>query len=440
VDAVNRLRNTPATNDFSIYENFAQSHSNQVSGAHFGAYFLPWHRQMLYEFELALNRVAPPGPTISIPYWDWSAVNTNFKRDFDTWAKMGGAVEAQAIPNPPFARWSSIAGGSHDVTRGFTVGGEVPFAEYLTSPETIDRTINGGDTFAIMSAFVESIHNSPHRSIGGDMDSLSFSPNDPIFYSHHAFVDLIWRRWQLAGGQNTFGGAHPGNSDTPATLDEPQLPWGRTVRQILDDMSRCTQYIASGGLVRQGSSATGYHGYRGDGHGSQEVSYPSTPSSGYGARSAAPTTDEYGSQTKPANAIGKPATGSGHRYGSARLDGDLGKHPSKFNSVEAKRAAQRKAAEYCVQHPKLAKEKLQESHGARDWMVTAMRGFHYNEGQIQVSVASYNKYELDRGIDLVAAPRNASAAEIALSGETCISAINAGKAPPRSDDSDIANH
>jgi Common central domain of tyrosinase len=433
VDAVNRLRNTPGTNGVSIYENFAQSHAGQLPAAHFGAYFLPWHRQMLYEFELALNRVAPRGPTISIPYWDWSAVNTNFKRDFDTWTKMGGAVEGQAIPNPPFQRWTSRILALHDVIRRFTVGGDVPSEEYLTSSETIDTAVNAGDTFAVMADFVESIHNSPHRSIGGDMDNLGYSPNDPIFFSHHAFVDLIWRRWQLVGGQNAFGGTHPGTSNTPATLDQPQLPWGRTVRQILEDMSRCTQYRTGGGLVRQSSSAE-YEASGGN------VSSSSTSVSGDDVKSTAPTIDGYGSQTKPSNATGKPTVGQGYRYGPARIDGDLGKQPSKFNSVEEKRAAQRKAADTRVQNPRLAKKKLQESHGARDWMVTAMRGFNYNEAQIQLSVASYNKFELERGIDLLATTRNASEADIVLSGETCLSAINAGKAPPRSDDSDIAKY
>jgi tyrosinase len=38
-------------------------------------------------------------------------------------------------------------------------------------------------------------HNAGHRFIGGHMAG-SFSPNDPVFWMHHANVDRIWAHWQ----------------------------------------------------------------------------------------------------------------------------------------------------------------------------------------------------------------------------------------------------
>jgi len=38
-------------------------------------------------------------------------------------------------------------------------------------------------------------HNSPHCAIGGFMCGFS-SPQDPVFWAHHAFVDKIWFDWQ----------------------------------------------------------------------------------------------------------------------------------------------------------------------------------------------------------------------------------------------------
>ena len=38
-------------------------------------------------------------------------------------------------------------------------------------------------------------HNAGHRFVGGHM-SGGFSPNDPVFWMHHANVDRLWARWQ----------------------------------------------------------------------------------------------------------------------------------------------------------------------------------------------------------------------------------------------------
>lgn len=62
-------------------------------------------------------------------------------------------------------------------------------------------------------------------------------PNDPAFWLHHAFVDLIWDRWQQG---------HPGSGYLPAAplavgdlqrgrviaLDEPMPPWNVTPREM----------------------------------------------------------------------------------------------------------------------------------------------------------------------------------------------------------------
>ncbi|KHJ93049.1 hypothetical protein OESDEN_07050 [Oesophagostomum dentatum] len=45
---------------------------------------------------------------------------------------------------------------------------------------------------------VEYAHGNPHIFIGGDMFSPLTSTNDPIFWNHHSFVDLIWENWRLA--------------------------------------------------------------------------------------------------------------------------------------------------------------------------------------------------------------------------------------------------
>lgn len=42
----------------------------------------------------------------------------------------------------------------------------------------------------------EYVHGSPHIFVGGCMTDPHTSTNDPIFFLHHSFVDLIWEMWR----------------------------------------------------------------------------------------------------------------------------------------------------------------------------------------------------------------------------------------------------
>src|SRR5215212_3798121 len=54
--------------DSGVVENFAQIHAQYFDqGIHRTAHFLPWHREMLYRFELELQKV---DSSVTIPYWD----------------------------------------------------------------------------------------------------------------------------------------------------------------------------------------------------------------------------------------------------------------------------------------------------------------------------------------------------------------------------------
>lgn len=40
------------------------------------------------------------------------------------------------------------------------------------------------------------IHFAGHKGVGGEMGNVITSPNDPIFWLHHGYVDYIWWKWQ----------------------------------------------------------------------------------------------------------------------------------------------------------------------------------------------------------------------------------------------------
>lgn len=45
---------------------------------------------------------------------------------------------------------------------------------------------------------LEYLHTYVHLWLGGDMQIPRTSANDPIFYLHHTFVDLVWEAWRMS--------------------------------------------------------------------------------------------------------------------------------------------------------------------------------------------------------------------------------------------------
>ena len=45
----------------------------------------------------------------------------------------------------------------------------------------------------------EGLHGNIHIWVGGSMFPMT-SPNDPIFFLHHCYVDRVWDRWQIPHG------------------------------------------------------------------------------------------------------------------------------------------------------------------------------------------------------------------------------------------------
>jgi tyrosinase len=117
-----------------------------------------------------------------VPYWDWRIENTAVGVTWDdadflatsnlTWSvsrSLGGATLASTT----------------DVNNLIAMTGSIlPSSWQLAS-----------STSSFFSKRLEHWHNSGHGFIGGTMNTTA-SPNDPVFYLHHGFVDKLWQDWE----------------------------------------------------------------------------------------------------------------------------------------------------------------------------------------------------------------------------------------------------
>ena len=223
------------------YDQIVSDHVNFMSGAHRGPGFFPWHREYLRRFEADLRAI---DSTISLPYWNWSIdnspVSSIWNPDF-----MGGNGRPSdgRVMTGAFAfdagNWSLSVGSFPDLRRRFGVGiatlpapsdvsaalGVVP---YDVSPWNLSSSGGFRNTAEGWIAGPQ-MHNRVHVWMGGTMLPAS-SPEDPVFFLHHCFVDKLWADWQtLHPGLDYLpaSGAPPGHNRNDAM--EPWASRGETV-------------------------------------------------------------------------------------------------------------------------------------------------------------------------------------------------------------------
>jgi tyrosinase len=243
---------TPTT--ASRYDDYVKIHQDampqdamQPHGhwAHRGPAFLPWHRVFLHMFESDLQAI---DPAVALPYWNWTTDNSPtssiWSSDF-----MGGTGRREdgRVMDGPFAfdreNWTLriSTDRSPDLKRrlgipiqigSMRIQGPLPSSEEveycIDSPygvgdawpryesyDTSPWNINSQSSFRNrLEGFIRPwLHNRVHNWVAGQAMNQQVgsmfhrtSPNDPVFWLHHCFVDLIWVRWQFVWGQ-TIGGA-----------------------------------------------------------------------------------------------------------------------------------------------------------------------------------------------------------------------------------------
>ncbi|EFW99235.1 tyrosinase [Grosmannia clavigera kw1407] len=215
----------------SLYDDFSYAHASLEHSAHGNAYFLPWHRWFTYLFDTSLRETCGyRGPT---PYWDWSRDHADLFSSpvFEDSPEygLGGTGDCASSPEADctvttgaFASSSEKGDFSlswpipHPLRRNLTLitgwfEGERPQNSTL-SPDFVRNATEKttGDFFRFQDA-MERMHDHVHNFVGGDMAgdcpkalpeekcqgmTASFTPNDPLFWLHHAQLDRLWNEWQ----------------------------------------------------------------------------------------------------------------------------------------------------------------------------------------------------------------------------------------------------
>ncbi|KAI9290605.1 Di-copper centre-containing protein, partial [Neoconidiobolus thromboides FSU 785] len=104
------------------------------------------------------------------------------------------------------------------------------------SREALELILSRSKTFDQFRQQIEGApHGAVHMNIGGDKGDFStmYSSNDPIFYLHHAFIDLLWFEWQERNPRvsNTYNGKIDGKN---VNSNDKLMPYNIQVSQTLN--------------------------------------------------------------------------------------------------------------------------------------------------------------------------------------------------------------
>ncbi|RYP18199.1 hypothetical protein DL765_004056 [Monosporascus sp. GIB2] len=251
-------------------DDLVYTHFSLNTEIHFVANFLPWHRWFVNLHEDLLRTEC--GFTGTQPYWDWSidADNKDMPNSpvFDPVTGFGGDGKRTGSNEPGFQRcvvdgpfantnltlamgWPNMndpGNRLHCFTREFNGGlgkdenGEQIIGDMQVSAynSNVMRIIYAFDKYADMHEMLEGLpHAQIHSVIFGDMGPAT-SPNEPLFFLHHANVDRAWAKWQ---GRNAtrladYTGFQDRDNIFPASITDtmPILELGDTEPIVKDYM------------------------------------------------------------------------------------------------------------------------------------------------------------------------------------------------------------
>ena len=261
-EAVKCLRSKPKQTQFEaskdLFDDFPAIHIQQDHNIHGVAAFLPWHRRFLQAREIALQSCGYAGPT---PYWDWTAAaDTSEPRKDPILSPLDG-FGGIGRPNTEGGSVTVVEGPFANLTLHLVQGeNDSPFFQpnqLRRSLEDRPDIVKGFTTASVQHAqsyssfndyryYLEGIpHGAVHTFVGGSMMPSS-SPQEPLFFLHHAQIDRLWALWQEQDRANritdyagNYYGADSLNGPFEAKIDDMMPSFGglisdATVRDVMD--------------------------------------------------------------------------------------------------------------------------------------------------------------------------------------------------------------
>lgn len=217
----------------SYYNDIVYAHMDLNPKIHFTGFFLPWHRHFLNNFEHALKtKCRYIGAT---PYWNWTRdahdfYESSFWKGTSHRTGLGGWGDPDAnfsVPDGGFTDLQLLYPSPHKLCRNFTLyafnGFPPQIQQFFPNPQKqanssfhasnirkiLETPTGDFKNFQTALEAFEGPHSALHVIVGCDLAGScppnapptcipgpKWSPNDPLFFLHHAMIDKIWYDWQ----------------------------------------------------------------------------------------------------------------------------------------------------------------------------------------------------------------------------------------------------
>jgi hypothetical protein len=173
------------------FKNFVKLHSDLFPLIHNTPIFLPFHRLYLQEFEdRFMNN------SFGVPWIDWGIDAKNvsgsivFTSDYFGSNDQDGKIINSVFSNTSIAfPENEMLKRKVDIISGYT-------------EQIRQNIINKTPGFSNFSKTLEiGIHGLYHSKLTFTMNTV-YSPNEPLFFLHHGFIDKLWNEWQTHMNDN----------------------------------------------------------------------------------------------------------------------------------------------------------------------------------------------------------------------------------------------
>lgn len=211
-------------------ERLSNKHYNLQKVIHGCAQFLPFHNTFIYDLETELIKY---DSKITLPYWNWTEYSNRPLSDpvlryfGDIYTKRTN----HCVNSGNFANWT-FNGNCFKREYNDISGNHIGWS-------TINNLVYSTDSFSTMTQNLEQLHSFFHVWVSGDMKT-HHSPNDPLFYLHHAFVDKVWYDWKTRYTNHRYGWRN--NDNTTISFKNTINGYNLTVLDVLTNKN-CVRYL-----------------------------------------------------------------------------------------------------------------------------------------------------------------------------------------------------